>query len=429
MTARSIVEAGMEREAEVFLGQRRGESEGPAVLLAIEGLLDAQNRYEEAAAVATRLGAAYPAAAERLDAEEIAAAALRKAKKDDESMARRGTLEQPVRRGDRLAVRGRANPRGDRPGRRDGDGGSGRRGIPLPRGGPRDPPGGPPSGPRAVRRASGEVPLLPESGGSRIPARMAPLRGRPESGSAARLRIGGATPGGIAGRSRLVHGRAVRQGSLLAAESGTAGGGHPPGAGVRAGLPRRRAPVPRSARSREGALPPERVGRGGGIGDPGGTRRPHPRRSADRVPHRGGGVLRGGPLRRGGDGVPGSPRRGTCAGRAAGDREMGGLLDVPRRRAASRFPGLRCGFPLPADRERISAPPDRPRGPVPGRRRLRRRRKGRRGDRGVPRGGERTRRFTPCPRRHASPGGAVREVGESAGGGGAARAALHAGGE
>ena len=93
MTARSIAEAGMEMEAEDFLRRRKGESEGPAVLLAIEGLLDAQNRYEEAAAVATRLGAAYPAAAERLDAEEIAAAALRKAKKDDESMARRGALE------------------------------------------------------------------------------------------------------------------------------------------------------------------------------------------------------------------------------------------------------------------------------------------------------------------------------------------------
>ena len=93
MTARSIVEAGMEREAEGFLGQRRGESEGPAVLLAIEGLLDAQNRYEEAAAVATRLGAAYPTAAERPDAEETAAAALRKAKKVDESMARRGMVD------------------------------------------------------------------------------------------------------------------------------------------------------------------------------------------------------------------------------------------------------------------------------------------------------------------------------------------------
>jgi tetratricopeptide (TPR) repeat protein len=93
MTARSIVEAGMEREAEGFLGQRRGESEGPAVLLAIEGFLDAQNRYEEAAAVATRLGAAYPTASERPDAEETAAAALRKAKKDDESMARRGMLD------------------------------------------------------------------------------------------------------------------------------------------------------------------------------------------------------------------------------------------------------------------------------------------------------------------------------------------------
>ena len=93
MTARSIVEAGMEREAEDFLRRRKGESEGPAVLLAMEGLLDAQNRYEEAAAVATRLGAAYPAAAELLDAEEVAVAALRKAKKDDESVARRGTLD------------------------------------------------------------------------------------------------------------------------------------------------------------------------------------------------------------------------------------------------------------------------------------------------------------------------------------------------
>lgn len=94
MTARSIVEAGMEREAEGFLRQRRGESEGPAVLLSIQGLLDAQNRYEEAAAFATRLGSAYPTAAERLDAEETAAASLRKAKKDDESMTRRGTFER-----------------------------------------------------------------------------------------------------------------------------------------------------------------------------------------------------------------------------------------------------------------------------------------------------------------------------------------------
>ncbi len=93
MTARSIVEAGMERNAEGFLKKRKGESEGPAILLAIEDLLDAQNRYEEAAAVATRLGAAYPAAAERLDAEGVAVASLRKAKKDDESMVRRGNLE------------------------------------------------------------------------------------------------------------------------------------------------------------------------------------------------------------------------------------------------------------------------------------------------------------------------------------------------
>ena len=143
MTARSIVEAGTEREAEAFLRQRRGESEGPAVLLAIEDLLDAQNRYEEAAAAATRLGAAYPTAAERLDAEETAAVALRKAKKDDESMARRGMLESlfgpgtawrsaagrtpgEIARGDAMAMEGlaaagfhfhaaaRATPPGDR---------------------------------------------------------------------------------------------------------------------------------------------------------------------------------------------------------------------------------------------------------------------------------------------------------------------------
>ncbi len=93
MTARSLVEAGGERETEGFLRQRGGTSEGPSVLLAIEDLLDAQNRYEEAAAAATRLGSAYPTAAERLDAEEKAAGALRKAKKDDESMARRGAFD------------------------------------------------------------------------------------------------------------------------------------------------------------------------------------------------------------------------------------------------------------------------------------------------------------------------------------------------
>ncbi len=91
MTARALVEAGIERDAVAFLKERRGDSEGAAVLLSIEGILDAQNRYEEAAEVATRLGASYPTAAERLDAEETAVDALKKAKKDDESMARRGS--------------------------------------------------------------------------------------------------------------------------------------------------------------------------------------------------------------------------------------------------------------------------------------------------------------------------------------------------
>jgi tetratricopeptide (TPR) repeat protein len=90
MTARSLVEAGGDRRAESFLAQRGGDSEGPAVLLWIQQFLDAQNRYEEAAEVASRLGAAYPLAAERVDGEEAAVAALRKGKREVEAMARRG---------------------------------------------------------------------------------------------------------------------------------------------------------------------------------------------------------------------------------------------------------------------------------------------------------------------------------------------------
>lgn len=92
MTARSLVDAGMDREAEEIVARRGAKSLGPALLLEVQNLLDAQNRYEEAAATATRLGAAYPAAAERLDSEEAAAAALRKQKKDDESMLRRASF-------------------------------------------------------------------------------------------------------------------------------------------------------------------------------------------------------------------------------------------------------------------------------------------------------------------------------------------------
>jgi len=94
MTARSLVEAGGDRAAEAFLAQRGGASEGPAVLLGIQELLDSQNRYEEAAGVATRLGAAYPFAAERMDAEEASVAALRKAKREEEGMVRRGDFHK-----------------------------------------------------------------------------------------------------------------------------------------------------------------------------------------------------------------------------------------------------------------------------------------------------------------------------------------------
>ncbi|MBI5904829.1 MAG: tetratricopeptide repeat protein [Deltaproteobacteria bacterium] len=92
MTARSLIEAGAEREAETFLSRRAAAAEGGAVLLEIERLLEAQNRYDEAAAVATRLGAAYPLAPERVSAEEEAAAALRKGGRIDESMSRRGAF-------------------------------------------------------------------------------------------------------------------------------------------------------------------------------------------------------------------------------------------------------------------------------------------------------------------------------------------------
>jgi tetratricopeptide (TPR) repeat protein/TolA-binding protein len=90
MTARSLVESGGDRGAEAFLAQRGASAEGPAVLLGIQQLLDAQNRYEEAAGIASRIGAAYPLAAERVDGEEAAVAALRKAKREEEGMARRG---------------------------------------------------------------------------------------------------------------------------------------------------------------------------------------------------------------------------------------------------------------------------------------------------------------------------------------------------
>ncbi|MDA8123289.1 MAG: tetratricopeptide repeat protein [Deltaproteobacteria bacterium] len=94
MLARSLVEAGMEKETETLLARRDASGHGPAVLIEIQRILDGQNRYDEATAFADRLGSAYPYAAERLDAELVAAEALRKTGKDDESHARRGNFHK-----------------------------------------------------------------------------------------------------------------------------------------------------------------------------------------------------------------------------------------------------------------------------------------------------------------------------------------------
>lgn len=94
MTARSLVEAGMEKEAETILARQDAAGRGPTLLLQIQRLLDGQNRYVEAAAIADRIGGAYPMAAERLDAEVAAAEELRKAGKDEESHERRGKFHR-----------------------------------------------------------------------------------------------------------------------------------------------------------------------------------------------------------------------------------------------------------------------------------------------------------------------------------------------
>lgn len=94
MTARSLIEAGRDREAETILAGRNAGAYGPALLLQIQRILDGQNRYEEEAAVADRIGKAYPDAAERLDAEIAAAEALRKAGRDEESHARKGMFHR-----------------------------------------------------------------------------------------------------------------------------------------------------------------------------------------------------------------------------------------------------------------------------------------------------------------------------------------------
>ncbi len=92
MTARALVDSGSERQAEALLDARGASAHGPALLLAIQGILDAQNRYDDAVRVADRVGAAYPLARERVDAETAAAEALRKAGRADESFTRRGNF-------------------------------------------------------------------------------------------------------------------------------------------------------------------------------------------------------------------------------------------------------------------------------------------------------------------------------------------------
>jgi TolA-binding protein len=89
MVARMLVEAGIDNTAEQFLSDRKANAYGPPVLIQVQQLLDTQNHHAEAASVADRLGAGWPLAAERVDAEVAAVDALRKAKRDDDAYARR----------------------------------------------------------------------------------------------------------------------------------------------------------------------------------------------------------------------------------------------------------------------------------------------------------------------------------------------------
>jgi len=87
--ARSLVEADMEAEAEEYLARRGAAGQGPAALLAIQSILDAQNRYSEAAGIADRFARAYPTAPDRIEAETSAAEALRKGNLLEESYRRK----------------------------------------------------------------------------------------------------------------------------------------------------------------------------------------------------------------------------------------------------------------------------------------------------------------------------------------------------
>ena len=112
MTARAVVDAGMEDRAEALLAARGAAARGPALLLGIQEILGAQNRYDDAVRVADRLGAAYPLAGGRVDAEIAAAEALRKSGRADDAFARRGTFH---------ALFGPGSPWQAAPGRTPGD--------------------------------------------------------------------------------------------------------------------------------------------------------------------------------------------------------------------------------------------------------------------------------------------------------------------
>lgn len=92
MMARSLVEAGEESGAEELLASRGAAEHGPAMLLSIQAILDAQNRYLDAAGIADRFARAYPASPDRIQAEVASAESLRKANRMEESYRRKGNF-------------------------------------------------------------------------------------------------------------------------------------------------------------------------------------------------------------------------------------------------------------------------------------------------------------------------------------------------
>jgi tetratricopeptide (TPR) repeat protein len=92
MVSRMLVEAGADNTAERFLADRGASAFGPPVLIQVQGLLDTQNRHVDAAHVADRLGAGWPLAPERVDAEIAAVESLRKGKREEDAYGRRAAF-------------------------------------------------------------------------------------------------------------------------------------------------------------------------------------------------------------------------------------------------------------------------------------------------------------------------------------------------